>query len=270
MDLQLKDKVALVTGGGMGVGRSICKRLASEGATIIVNDIIAERCQAVSKEITEDGGAATPFVCDITSLETLRKELAQITQQTGPVNILVNNAGVVPERRTGEIGRPLFVEMHDKYWKKIVDLNFYGAMNCVSIVGPSMMERRQGKIVSIVSEAGRMGEARMAVYSGAKAAVIGFSKAIAREFGPYCINVNMVALSAVAHENPIAGFQKISATVETDEVLRKVLRSYPIGEGLGRLTRPEDAADAVLFLASERAAYITGQCLGVNGGFAMI
>ncbi|MGE0630715.1 MAG: SDR family oxidoreductase, partial [Hyphomicrobiaceae bacterium] len=90
------------------------------------------------------------------------------------------------------------------------------------------------------------------------------------EFGPYCINVNMVALSAVAHESPIAGFQKISATVETDEVLRKVLRSYPIGEGLGRLTRPEDAADAVLFLASERAAYITGQCLGVNGGFAMI
>lgn len=270
MELHLKDKVALVTGGGMGVGRSICKRLASEGAKVIVNDIVEERCRAVAKEIIEDGGEAAPFICDVTSLDSVREGMARVTRQTGPVDILVNNAGVVPERRTGEIGRPLFVEMPDKYWKKIVDLNFYGVMNCVSVIGPSMMERRQGKIVSIVSEAGRMGEARMAVYSGAKAAVIGFSKAIARELGPYCINVNMVALSAVAHESPIAGFQKITATIETDEVLRKVLRSYPIGEGLGRLTRPEDAADTVLFLVSERAAYITGQCLGVNGGFAMI
>ena len=109
----------------------------------------------------------------------------------------------------------------------------------------------------------------MAVYSGAKAAILGFSRAIAKELGPHGISVNTIALSAVAHENPIAGFQQLDATPENNETLRKVLRSYPLGQGLGRLARPDDAADAIAFLASERAAYITGQCLGVNGGFVM-
>lgn len=270
MDLKLAGKVALVTGGGMGVGRVICKRLAAEGTKVVVNDILPDRCEAVVAEIAQAGGEGVAMICDITDLEAVRAGVANVSDKLGPIDILVNNAGVVPERRTGEIGRPTFLEMEPRFWKKIVDLNYYGVMNCVATVGGSMIERRCGKIVSMVSDAGRVGEPRMAVYSGAKAAIIGFSKALAKELGPHRINVNMVSLSAVAHEYPIAGFQKLEASAATDETLRKVLRNYPIGEGLGRLTRAEDAADAVLFLVSERSAYVTGQCLAVNGGFVMI
>jgi 2-hydroxycyclohexanecarboxyl-CoA dehydrogenase len=270
MNLDLNGKVALVTGGGMGVGREICKRLAAEGVKVAVNDILPERVNAVVGEIEAAGGVAAPMVCDITDLEAVKAGVAAVAAQLGPVDILVNNAGVVPERRTGEIGRPTFLEMEPRFWNKIVDLNYYGVMNCVAAVGPSMVERRYGKILSMVSDAGRVGEARMAVYSGAKAAIIGFTKAIAKEMGPHRINVNTVSLSAVSHENPIAGFQKPGTTAATDETLRKVLKNYPVGEGLGRLTTVQDAADAVLFLVSERSAYITGQCLGVNGGFAIV
>ena len=132
-----------------------------------------------------------------------------------------------------------------------------------------MKDRRYGRIVTIVSDAGRVGEARLAAYSGAKAAAIGFTKAVAKELGKSNITVNCVSLSAVAHEAPMADFLKLDATPENNEMLAKVLRQYPIGQGLGRLTRPQDAANAVTFLVSDRAEYITGQTLSVNGGYAM-
>jgi NAD(P)-dependent dehydrogenase (short-subunit alcohol dehydrogenase family) len=269
MDLNLNGKVALVTGGGMGVGRAICKRLAKEGANIAVNDILEERAAAVANEIKESGGIAIAAAFDITNLAHVKAGCARVAGELGVIDILVNNAGVVPERRSGEIGLPSFLELEPRYWNKIVDLNYYGVMNCVAAVGPGMVERRYGKIISMISDAGRVGEANMAVYSGAKAAILGFSKALAKELGQHAVNVNTVSLSAVSHENPTAGFQRLDATPENNETLRKVLRNYPIGQGLGRLTRAEDPADAVAFLASERAAYITGQCLGVNGGFVM-
>jgi len=270
MDLNIEGKVALVTGGGMGVGRAICKRLAREGARVIVNDIVAERAQSVATEISESGGEAVAAAFDIIDLDQVRERYTAIATSFGAADIIVNNAGVVPERRTGEIGLPTFLELEPRYWKKIVDLNFYGVMNTVAVIAPGMVERRRGKIISIISDAARAGEAGMAVYSGAKAAILGFSKALAKELGPRGINVNTISLSAVSHENPTAGFQHMDATPENNETLRKVLRNYPIGEGLGRLTKAEDPADAVAFLASDRAAYITGQCLGVNGGFVMI
>src|ERR1017187_386299 len=270
MELGLRGKVVLVTGGGMGVGRAISRTLAHEGAKVAVNDILMERAHAVAGEIKSEGGTAMACVADITDLDAVNSMVSAIEQQLGPVDILINNAGVVPERRTGEIGLPTFPEMAPKYWRKIVDLNYYGVMNCVSATVGKMMTRKSGKILSIVSDAGRIGEPRMAVYSGAKEAIMGFSKALAKEMGKHGINVNTVSLSAVAHEHPIASFQRPDATVENDEMLRKVLRSYPIGEGLKRLTSPQDAADAVAFLVSDRAAYITGQCLAVNGGFTMV
>lgn len=270
MDLNLNGKVALVTGGGMGVGRAICKRLAGEGASVAVNDILAERAEAVAAEIMAAGGKAVAAPFDITDLDLVKAGVAKAAGEIGEIDILVNNAGVVPERRTGEIGLPAFLDLEPRYWRKIVDLNYYGVMNCVAAVAGGMVDRHSGKIVSMISDAGRVGEARMAVYSGAKAAILGFSKALAKELGPHGINVNTVSLSAVSHENPTAGFQRLDATPENNETLRKVLRNYPIGEGLGRLTRAEDPADAVAFLVSDRAAYVTGQCLGVNGGFVMM
>lgn len=133
-----------------------------------------------------------------------------------------------------------------------------------------MRDRGGGWIISIMSEAGRLGEARMAVYSGAKAAMLGFSKALAREHGRDRINVNVIALGAVSHEGIRSGALSPSATPENDERLAKMLNAYPIARGLKRLCRPEDISGMVAFLASERAAYVTGQSIGVSGGFAMI
>jgi NAD(P)-dependent dehydrogenase (short-subunit alcohol dehydrogenase family) len=269
MQLGLEGKVALITGAGQGVGRAITKTLAAEGARVAVNDIVAERADAVVTEISNAGGTGRAQVCNVLDLEAVRAMVADIERTWGGVDILVNNAGVLPERRTGEVGIPTFVGSDPRHWQKFIDLNFVAVMNCVDAVGKGMMARKRGKILTIVSDAGRVGEARLAAYSGAKAAAIGFTKALAKELGPSCINVNCVSLSAVAHEAPMASFLSLDATAETNETLAKVLKQYPIGQGLGRLTRPQDAASAVAFLVSDAAAYITGQTLSVNGGYAM-
>lgn len=269
MNQKMEGRVAMVTGGGMGVGRAICKHLALSGVAVAVNDIVEERALAVAEEINSAGGKAEAAAFDITSLAAVQNGVGKIKAKLGSVDFLINNAGVVPERRTGEIGLPKFLEMDPSFWDKIVGLNYNGVMNCVYATAGDMVAKRLGKIISIISDAGRVGEARMAVYSGAKAAILGFSRAIAKELGPDGITVNTISLSAIAHENPIAGFQHLDATPENNETLRKVLRNYPIGEGLGRLARPQDVAETVGFLVSDSAAYITGQCVGVNGGFVM-
>jgi 3-oxoacyl-[acyl-carrier protein] reductase len=262
-------QVALVTGAGQGVGRAIARTLAAAGQAVVVNDLFAERADRVADEIRAEGGTAIAHAADITDRGKVDAMVARAERELGPVDVLVNNAGIVNERRTGELGLPLFHESDAESWRKIVELNLFGTMNCTQAVLGDMVDRRSGRIISIISEAGRVGEARMAVYSGAKAAIFGFSKALAREVGPHGIGVNVVALAAISHEKPMAGFLSSDATPQTDETLRKVLRQYPLGQGLGRLARPSDAAGAVAFLASDDAAYITGQCIAVNGGFAM-
>lgn len=269
MDLDIKGKVVLVTGGGQGVGRCIAQTLAAEGAKVAVNDLVAERAEKVAREIKEAGGTAQGYAASVIDLAAIRAMVARIEADLGPIDVLVNNAGVLPERRSGEVGIPAFIGSEPAHWQKFVDLNFSGVLNCVDAVGKGMVARKVGKIVTIVSDAGRVGEARLAVYSGAKAAAIGFTKALAKELGRSRINVNCVSLSAVAHEAPMADFLRLDATAESNETLAKVLRQYPIGEGLGRLTHPQDAANAVAFLVSPRADYITGQTLSVNGGYAM-
>lgn len=269
MQLGFEGKVALVTGAGQGVGRAIAKTLAAEGAKVAVNDIVAERATAVAAEIEGAGGTARPQVCSVLDLEAVRAMVADVEKAWGGIDVLVNNAGVLPERRSGEVGIPAFVGSDPRHWQKFIDLNFVAVMNCVDAVGKGMVTRKRGKILTIVSDAGRVGEARLAAYSGAKAAAIGFTKALAKELGRSCINVNCVSLSAVAHEAPMADFLALDASAETNDTLAKVLKQYPIGQGLGRLTRPQDAANAVAFLVSDAAEYITGQTLSVNGGYAM-
>lgn len=251
------------------MGRAIAKALAEEGASVIVNDLAPDRAKAVCEEIINLGGRALAHVANVIDAQAVRDMVSAAEAALGGVDILVNNAGVLPERRSGEIGIPTFIGSDHAHWRKFIDLNYIGVMNCVDAVGLGMISRRTGKIVSIVSDAGRIGEARLAVYSGAKGAVIAFTKALAKEVGRHAINANCVSLSAVAHEAPMADFLQLDATPANNETLAKVLKQYPIGEGLGRLTRPEDAASAVAFLVSPRAAYITGQVLSVNGGYAM-
>jgi len=269
MDLEIANKVALITGAGQGVGREIARVLAAEGAKVAVNDLFPERAQRVAKEITDEGGTAIGVQADITDLDQVKSMVAMVVADLGPVDILVNNAGVPWEVRSGQIRRTAFVESPIILWKKQIDLNLYGTLNCTYVVLPSMIERREGKIISIISEAGRVGEANLTVYSGAKAGILGFSKALAREVGRYRINVNCIALGATAHEGTKPVLDP-DATPETDENLAKLLKAYPVGRGLGRVGRPSDAAYAVAFLASPKACFITGQCLSVSGGFSMI
>ncbi len=269
MDLQLKDKVAFITGAGQGIGRGIAHTLASEGVKVAVNDLFAERANQVVKEIMDAGNTAVSAAADITDLEAVQAAVASVVGDLGPVDILVNNAGVPHEVRSGQVTRTVFAGSDSGYWKKQIDLNLYGCLNCVHSVLDSMIERKSGKIISIISEAGRTGEANLAVYSGAKAGILGFTKAIARENGRYAINANCVAIGATAHEGtkPILN---PDATPETDEILKRILKVYPIGKGLGRIGRPYDVAYAVAFLASPKAEFITGQCLSVSGGFSMV
>ena len=269
MDLELEGKVALVTGAGQGIGRGIATLLAEEGAEVAVNDFYAERAEKVAQEIKESGGIACGVQADVRDQDQVRAMVSTIRRELGPVDILVNNAGVPIVLRTGEAKRTVFVESDLPFWKEQIDLNFYGCLHCTHAVLGSMIERKEGKIISIISDAGRIGEAYMAVYSGAKAGVLTFSKALAKEVGAYGINVNCIAMGATAHEG-IRDFLNPDATPETDELLRKMLRAYPIGKGLGRIGRPADAGYAVAFLASPKACFITGQCLSVNGGFTMV
>jgi NAD(P)-dependent dehydrogenase (short-subunit alcohol dehydrogenase family) len=270
MDLNLKGRVALVTGGGQGVGRRICLQLAEEGCKVAVNDYFAERADAVAAEIRSAGGQAYAAAADITDKAAIDQAIAGAVQALGAIDILVNNAGVTVERREKGGMAPMFVETAPDDWEKILALNISGTLHCCHAVLPAMRERRWGKIVNIMSEAGRAGEARLAVYSGAKAALLGFAKAIAQEHGRDCINVNTVALGAVSHEGIKQGPLSPAATPETDERLAKMLNAYPIARGLKRLSRPDDIAPIVCLLASDRAAYITGQSIGVSGGYYML
>lgn len=271
MNLGLEGKVALVTGGGQGVGRQICIELAGEGAAVVVNDLFAERAQAVAGEIEAAGGRALAAAADITRPEQVDAMVRLATGHFGkPISVLVNNAGIVPERREKGGRTPLFLDMPVADWAKVVDLNVYGTMYCCRAVLPGMIEHGAGRIVNIISEAGRVGEAQLAVYSGAKAAIAAFGKAIAREHGRHRITVNSVALGAVSHAGIKDGPLSVGATVDNDERLGKMLNLYPIAKGLGRLCRPEDVSGVVAFLASERALFVTGQTLGASGGFVML
>ncbi|MET0343793.1 MAG: SDR family NAD(P)-dependent oxidoreductase [Polyangiales bacterium] len=274
MELGLTGKVALVTGAGRNVGRAVAVRLAAEGAKVVVNDINAERAERVAQEIRDAGGQAIATPGDITQEDQVRKMVETAERELGPVDVLVNNAGIpaAPEqsdpKSAAAARRAAWVEFHESspdHWKKTVDLNVYGTMLVTHAVLKGMVARKSGKIVSVMSEAGRLGEAKLAAYSGAKASILGFSKAVAREVGPHGVNVNVVALGAVDPDlTPYA-----ERADEKRAFLDKILRAYPMGQGLKRLSRPDDIADAIAFLASDRAAYITGQVLGLSGGFAM-
>lgn len=269
MDLEISGKVALVTGAGQGVGREIGRFLASEGAKVVINDYFEDRAKAVANEIKEPGGIAIGLQGDVTDLDQVKAMVSKTVEAFGPVDILVNNAGVPVAVRAGEIKRTVFAGIEPADWKKDIDLSFVGCLNFTHAVLPSMIERKGGKIVNIISDAGRVGEANLSVYAGAKGAVLAFSKSLAREVGRYAINVNCISLGAVAHEG-IKHVLNPDATPETDEILKKILKVYPIGRGLGRIGRPFDVAYAAAFLASSKACFITGQCLGVNGGFSMV
>jgi 3-oxoacyl-[acyl-carrier protein] reductase len=278
MDLGLNDKVAIITGAGRGIGRQIALTLAEEGAKVAVNDYYEDRANAVADEIKAAGGQGLGVKADVTNLDEVQAMVKKVVDEWGTVHILCNNAGNAgvaeggPEpgqMPTGIVG--LFTEMEKKGWDQWININYYGLLNCARSVIDHMIAQNYGKIVTTISDAGRVGERRQSVYSGAKAAQVGFSKALAKELGRYCINVNCVAPGATYTEATFGRFEDREKLPEEVQVrLQAVMRVYPLARGHERLGKPSDIANAVAFLASDRAEWITGQVLSVSGGYSMV
>ncbi len=276
MDLALKDKVAIVTGSGRGIGAAIATTLAEEGARVCVNDLFEERAQETASEITSAGGQAIVAPGDVTNREQVDAMVQTAVDEWGTVDILVNNAGI-PARLGDDSGRSqvggagFFSDEPEDRWARVMDIITYGVLNCTQACLPYMLKQEYGKIVSIISDAGRVGEPRLATYSMAKGGIVAFSKALAKEMGRFKINVNCVSpgatLTPALADSPVAGG---GADPEAQERYRALLRQYPIGRGLERIGQPQDIANAVAFLVSARAEWITGQTLSVNGGYSMV
>jgi 2-hydroxycyclohexanecarboxyl-CoA dehydrogenase len=248
---RLKDKVAIVTGAAQGIGHAIVMRLASEGAKVAVADIDIEGATRTANEIKASGGSAIAVKLDVTRLQDAIDAADRVEAELGPIDILVNNAG-------WDVIEP-FLESKPETWDKVIAINYRGVLNCCKAIAPKMQARKRGKIVSISSDAARVGSTGEAVYAGCKAAIIGFSKTLARELARYSINVNVVCpgpTQTVLLKNAMAG---------REGVLDAMAKGIPFR----RLGQPEDLAGAVAFFASADADYATGQVLSISGGLTM-
>jgi 2-hydroxycyclohexanecarboxyl-CoA dehydrogenase len=241
-----------VTGGAGAIGAAVCERLAARGDLVVVADLDAGHAQAVADGL--DGGGHVGLAMDVADTENVLRGVAQIAAAAGPVDILVNVAGwdrFIP-----------FVETTREFWDQVIAVNYRGPLNTTHAVLPSMIERSRGRIVSVASDAARVGSSLEAIYSGAKGAVVAFSKSLAREVARYGITVNVVCPGPT--DTPL-----IRSMAEDlgagDRFVEALIKAIP----MRRLGRPEDIAPAVAFLASDDAAFITGQTLSVSGGLTM-
>lgn len=265
MELGLKGKNVIVTGGGNNIGRAIVLAFAAEGSRIAIAELDRAAGERVAAEVAalSTGASAIVIDADVTDPDKTDAMLAAAVAQLGSVDVLVNNVGWTVDR--------LFLDKPRDEHIKEVDVNLWGAINCIRAALPHMIERQSGAIVSISSDAGRMGEYREAVYSACKAGVIALSKSLARETGRYGLRLNMVCPGLVAPPpDAVVGSESMwrqgMAEIFTPETLERVRRAYP----LRRMGTAQEVANAVVFLASDAASFITGQTLSVSGGYTMM
>jgi 2-hydroxycyclohexanecarboxyl-CoA dehydrogenase len=251
--VRLRDKVAVVTGGASGIGRAIALALAREGARVAVLDLNGDGATAVATEIATHGGAGGGWTLDVSDPARVAAVTGEVIARWGTVHVLVNCAG-------WDQPRP-FVETTPDFWDRILAINLRGPIACTHAVLPAMIKQQYGKIVTIASDAGRVGSTGEAVYSAAKGGLIAFTKTIARETARHRINVNCVCPGP--SDTPL--FQKEFAAT-SPKLADSLKRVIP----WGRLGVPEDVAPAVVFLASDEAGFITGQTLSVSGGLTMV
>jgi 3-oxoacyl-[acyl-carrier protein] reductase len=257
--LDLEGRVALITGAGQGIGRQIALHFARHNAGgIVVNDYVRERAQAVADEVTQLGGKALAIAADVTDHARVKDMVARANAAFGTIGILVNNAGNLGATPSPDARKP-FWETGPEVWNTFIGVNLFGVMNCTSACIPGMIAQKGGRIVTIISDAGRMGDSGLEIYAGAKAGAAGFMRAVARTLGRYLITANSVAIAATLTP---AIEQRLAADPER---YKKMMEKYIIR----RPGRPEDVANMVLYLASGASSWITGQTYPVNGGYSL-
>jgi len=265
MNLDLAGKSVIVTGGGSNIGRAISLAFAREGSRVTIAEIDESRARTVAGEAERAGAkAALPIRTDVTKWDSVHAMVKQVEGQFGGVDVLVNNVGWTLDR--------LFIEKTREEWEKEVQINLWGMINCTRAVLDGMIARKGGAIVSMGSDAGRMGEFREGVYAACKAGVIALSKSIAREVGRHGIRLNVVCpgMTMPDSEEEIGELSMWAADVnkqwQTPEMRARIAKVYP----LRRVARPDDITGAVLFFASGASGFITGQTLSVSGGYTMM
>ena len=243
-------QIALVSGGARGIGEGICRALAAAGHKVVVTDFRMDAARALAKEI--DGHA---FEMDVTSVDSVASAAAQINKEVGAPTILVNNAGwdsLMP-----------FLETDEAFQEKVMAINYHGPVRVCRAFLPGMVAAGKGRVINIASEAARIGGPLEAIYSGAKGGVASFSKAIAREFAGNQITVNIICPGIFA--TPL-----VAEIMAADEQSSKQIKSYMDNVPVQRVGEPADIANAVVYLASDGASYVTGQTLSVSGGISMV
>lgn len=243
---RFENKIVLVTGAGRGIGASIAKRFASEGAEVIVNySGNDEAAQKTVDEITATGGQAQKYKCSVNDSESVKVMIDEIIKEFGRIDILVNNAGITKDG--------LMLRMTDEDFDRVIDVNLKGTFNCTKYVSKYMLKQKSGKIINISSVVGLSGNAGQVNYSASKAGIIGITKSAAKELSSRGITVNAVA----------PGYVDTDMTkVLSDNIRNEILKNIP----LQRMGNVEDISNCVAFLASEDASYITGQIISVDGG----
>jgi len=249
--MRLEGRTALVTGGASGIGAATCRRLAGEGARVAVTDMNVSGAGDVASEVN-----GVSYELDVREGDSIAAAVAAATEELGSIDILVNNAGY------DEFG--FFVNTDEAMWDRVLGVNLRGVIAVTHAVLPGMQERRRGRIVNVASEAGRVGSSGSGIYSAAKAGVIGFTKAVAREAARYGVTCNAVAPGPI--ETPLL----MGAPEALGEIGQKLVDVMVGSTVLRRLGQPDEVAAAITFLASDDASFVTGQALGVSGGLAMI
>ncbi len=253
--MRLKDKVAVVTGGAGGIGRRTCEVFAREGAKLVIADLRLDESERIADSLKNSGGDAISAKVDVTRLDEAEKLVKIALDAFGHIDIFANIAGgsAGPFLKTKH---SIFAESTLERWEEIINLNLFATLNCIRAVLHHMMERRKGKIISFASTAGMVGMQKAAEYSAAKAGIIGLTKTIAKEVGSYGINVNCVSPGIIGTER-------------VRQMPQEMVQTWQEGIPLGRLGRPEEVADVVLFLASDESSYITGTNIPVTGGLTL-